>query len=151
MNDKALKLNEIICQVYDRVLYTPDDEEDWKPNNNITYCNKVVSLICAKFHYTEFHGLYANQIIAKIKVSANWIEVTFGTVQSFANHGFLVIAGETGVIKGHVAVIRPGKEAYSIKWGKFCPVCINVGEKVSISKGINWAFNAIPRFWALIE
>lgn len=141
-----------VLEIYDNgVVHPKNDDEDLKPRKGVTYCNYAVQRIASKLLYTRFNGKLANQIIDLIESAPEWVSVPLHKAQTKANDGLFVIAGSKGEENGHITVVMPGNEVLSGKWGGSCPLCMNIGRTVFLSKGTNWAFNGIPKFWVLIK
>lgn len=119
-----------------------------QPRDDETFCNVATQVIGEAMGYTSFRGLMANQIIDLISSSDAWSYVPMEKAQDLANAGTWVLATERGDVHGHVCTIIPGEMVRSSHWSCLAPVCVNVGKDVFMGKGINWAFQDIPKLYA---
>lgn len=122
-----------------------------------TYCNIAVQRISEFFGFHGFRGLLANDMYKVCLNSDRWSllkifrvdKKTFSDcliAQSRAMNGNFVVAAKRGSGNGHIAVVYPGKMAYSGKWGEDVPLVANVGKKNGIM-GANYAFKERPEFF----
>ena len=112
--------NEFICK--------PTD-----PVNDKSPCNYLLSNVLEKgWGLTEFKTpsgyLSANSIFKLLEERSDWIKLgaadkqgALNVAQTLANKGFPVIAASEGAVHGHVALIIPGEESMSGKWGLDVP------------------------------
>lgn len=153
MRDNVYRLIDAVCEAYDYALehYRPIPDNPATPENERkTFCNLVVQRVCRNRGYTQFAGMLANDMIDFMGSSPDWLEVGHDTALTLVGAGELVIAGRKKVPHGHVVVCRPGVASFSQKWGGvFVPKCMNVGAKVSISLGVNFAFEEAPKYFLL--
>ena len=129
-------------------IHLPLCRPEYVPHNGISHCNQYLNEVCQFLGWKGFDGLLANQIVDLMASSESWSEVAMEKCQFLANQGTLVVAGLKAEPHGHVAVICPGKEKSSGRWG-MCPSVANVGKEVFIGKGLSWAFSIMPKFYAL--
>ena len=124
-----------------------------------TYCNTGVHHVCKALEYTGFAGLMANQILLKMKNSADWApvvpkdknETEQDAAQRLANDGQLVIGALKGEEHGHVAVVWPTDDTMPLskKWGIRAAWVGNVGKENGVM-GANWAFGTKPQYFVLV-
>lgn len=135
------RLIDACCEVY--------DNPQFKPRGGMTFCNQAVRFIAEKMGYRGFRSMLANQMVAHMKSSPDWLAIKLDQAQIYANQGHLVVAGLQDQPHGHVAVIRPGVADFSGKWESAAPKVVNVGADNFIGKGLNWAFKQKPEVFLL--
>lgn len=113
-----------------------------------TFCNVATEIIADALGYQGFKGLMANQMIDLMSTSDEWKYIALETAQAMANAGTWIIAAQRGEVHGHVVTIIPGDDVPAGHWGIRVPVCVNIGKNNFIDKGINWAFQDIPKLYA---
>lgn len=129
-------------------IHLPLNRPEYRPENGVTHCNGYVNEVCSYIGFKAFEGLLANEMINLMETSDQWTETAMEKCQFLANQGTLVIAAFKEDPHGHVAVVCPGKEKISGRWG-VVPSIANVGKEVFIGKGLSWAFSSMPKFYAL--
>jgi hypothetical protein len=134
-------LFDIICSVYDNPHY--------KPVGGTTFCNLAAQDIATAFGCQDFNGKLANEIVDFVEKSPDWEEVAIGEVQFKANMGSLIFAMQRGDPHGHLCAVRPGMEKFAGHWNCMAPSVCNIGKENFISKGANFAFAEMPRFYVL--
>lgn len=129
------------CEARDNPAFEPKvDDPNTPENERATYCNMAVRHIANKMGYLGFmRNQLANEMIDQMAGSQQWQKVDMGIAQKLANTGCLVVACQRMLPHGHVAVVRPGNEGRSAKWGQV-PKVVNIGVKNSIGVGVNWVF-----------
>lgn len=138
-----LTIIDTCCELSDPLVHP-----ELVPAGGVTHCNQSVNIVAQRCGFPGFNGLMANQIIDVMDSSPDWMPLSLGLAQGTANSGQLVIAGEKGSPHGHVVVVRPGIAGVSGKWpGASVPKVLNVGAQNSIGRGLNYAFQDIPRLW----
>lgn len=145
------KLIDAICDAYDHKGYLPIADDPTTPNNErTTFCNKAVDHVASLLGYSLFGGLMANEIVLAMRQSPDWARTEISFAQGWANKGNLVIAGFIEEPHGHVVVVRPGVESFSVKWDCAVPQCLNIGADFTISRSLNFAFKDKPEVFMLV-
>jgi len=133
-----------------------DAREKYQPDDGTTYCNLAVQYVTKNYaEYTGFINngspMLANQMIKHMDDAPEWAEVDPEAAKKLADDGRIVVAGKRRNPHGHVAVVLPmGPMCASKKWGGAWPTVSNVGLENRIC-GVNFAFSAKPKFYALID
>lgn len=176
-NNNLIQLIDAICVAWDNPNYYPEFENGVL---KVTHCNQFVCEVAHVVGCDDFFDLITHQpmmaddMILKMQRSDQWQEIRVAglepgqmaialrAVQTWANQGFLTIAGASsatlGAAHAHVCIIRPGNLKSSGKWGSV-PVVANCGKENFIGRaksgvmkgepvGLNEAFIQIPRFWS---
>lgn len=175
-NNNLIQLIDAICVAWDNPNYYPEFENGVL---KVTHCNQFACEVAHVVGCDDFFDLITHQpmmaddMILKMQRSDQWQEIRVAglepgqmaialrAVQTWANQGFLTIAGAPSTnlgSHGHVCVIRPGNLKSSGKWGEV-PVVANVGKEMFIGRaksgpvkgepvGVNEAFISMPRFWS---
>lgn len=113
-----------------------------------THCNEAVSYIATRMGCMDFAGRLANEICDFLSANTeNWTLTPLEKAQFLASQGSLVIAAEKGDPHGHVCVIMPGIAKVSGRWNTLAPMVVNIGREVFIGKGLNYAFQEIPKLY----
>jgi len=120
---------------------------EYAPAVGVTHCNQYVNEVCTTYGFKDLDGKVANEICDLLATHPQWVEISLERCQELANEGTLIIAGIKEEGHGHVNIICPGKPKTSGRWG-VVPSCANVGKENFIGKGLNWAFNDLPKCWA---
>lgn len=148
MNSEQFKIFDAICEAYDDPALKPKlDDPATEKNERETYCNRAVDKIAKAMGYVLFSGLNANKMVEKMQKSPDWSQIGIERAQFLANQGSLVVAGQIELPHGHVAVVRPGLEAFSGKWNKLVPRVCNIGATNFIGHHIGHAFRNEPIFY----
>lgn len=136
------RLIDVICTVYDNADYRAKSD-------GRTFCNFAASDIAWFYGCKEFVRKTANELADYLYVSDEWTQIELKDAQNLANTGTLIFAALKAIPHGHICVIRPGVEKDSGKWTRV-PSCMNIGNDkyTSISNGLNWAFENLPRLHA---
>jgi len=144
-----LTLSDAIHLAFSRPEYAPQIKRDEKGAivSMTTHCNQFVNEVLSFIGFGDLEGKMANDIVDFIKAHPQWSEVSMDKCQALANAGTFVIAAIKAPVHGHVAIICPGKEKSSGRWGQV-PSCASVGKENTIGRGINWAFSEMPSFYA---
>lgn len=119
---------------------------EYTPAEGVTHCNQFVNEVCTIYGFNRLGGKLANEICEYLAEHPEWGELRMDKCQDLANAGSLIVAGIKSDPHGHVAIICPGKEKPSGRWGEV-PSCASVGKMNTIGLGINWSFSSLPRFW----
>lgn len=128
-------------------IHIPFNRPEYQPGGGLTHCNQFTAEVCATYGFRGLEGLLANDIIDLLSKHDQWSSVPLNQAQELANGGTLVLAGFKSDPHGHVAIVCPGKEKFSGRWGKV-PSLASVGKENTIGKGCNWSFSDMPLFWA---
>jgi hypothetical protein len=132
--------------------------ERWKKvdNSAVTYCNMFVSDVCEELiKYEDLKGLTANKIYELLlQDDLNWSEVKLGALfnadieeQRKLIETSLIIAAQQGEKHGHVCILIPSEFRLSGKFGKYIPMCANIGKSNFYDEGVSWAFKAEPKYF----
>lgn len=143
------KLKFLLDDILGDVTLRP--EKDAQGNIEKTFCNIAVQRVLNAYAYHSMDGLMADDMCKFMDSAPEWISVNSGIAQLSANQGQVGIAAHPYVGHGHVAMIAPGKEAYSGHWGVLCPIVANVGKNVGYM-GANMAFpitETPPKYYLL--
>lgn len=119
-----------------------------QPRDGQTFCNVATQIMAEALGYSGFKGLIANQIIDIMMHSDDWSEVPLEKAQDLVNKGTWIVAGQKEDAHGHVCTVIPGTTVRAGHWSIQVPVCVNVGKDIFTDKGINWAFQDVPKLWA---
>ena len=132
------------------------NDYDIKEGTSATFCNRFVTDVTTQLTgYEGFIGLRANQMYnAMMFETENWSEVKFDSSMNTdlefyrkTIEGNLVIASQQGDPSGHVCIVLPSEFVISGKWGKYVPLCANIGKSNFLSKAISWAFRLEPKYF----
>jgi hypothetical protein len=117
-------------------------------NQSNTWCNVYVAELLSKLNYHNFEGRTANRIIEIMQFDKkNWEIINPDTWDKKS----LVIAGQQGVIHGHVCPLIDGEYDISHKWhDQPVPLCANIGKTNFWGKGISWAFVSEPIYFKFL-
>lgn len=144
------KLEAVQDEIWDCGEFLPKEED----GQEVTYCNLGVQAVFNAFGYKGLDGKSADEIMAFMKSSKDFLVKPMQDCQFFVNEGTIIVAGLTaaqlGQSHGHVCTLTPGAEDYSGHWDKKVPVCLSIGRKEICFrlKGVNWAFVPEPEFYA---
>lgn len=139
-------------RIWNSGAFLPNDSD----GAEITYCNLATDAVFKAFNYSAFSGMLADQMMAYVKTSKDFLIKPMAGIQELVNEGTLIVAGLTaeqlGQSHGHICTLTPGAEDYSGHWNLKTPQCLSIGRKAICfrSKGVNWAFVPQPEFYAWV-
>jgi hypothetical protein len=151
------KLDEIQDQVFADKRYWPkDDDPDHK-----TFCNMATIAIAQGVGCHALDSppgkepLMADEIYRLLlSTPAVFHPVTMRDCQQFVNDGHFVLAilpsFKLRQAHGHLCTLTSGVGDHSGRWDAHTPMCMNLGRAGTCfrRKGVNWAFQTIPEFFA---
>lgn len=117
------------------------------PRDGKTYCNIAVLKFIDELTHEHFSLMLANDIYDRLATDPLWGQTGPAGAEWAALEGRLVIAAQKNEPHGHVVVCLPMVGTYSGKWKITVPLCLNIGAKNSIGRGVNWAFAQMPDFF----
>lgn len=130
---------------------------EFMPKNGKTFCNLATQAVLHAFANYTMDGMLADQMMAYIRSSKDWLKKPIGDAQFLVNEGTILVAGLTAAElqqdDGHVCTLTPGDKAdFSGHWNSVAPLCLSIGQvKICFrSRGINWAFQPVPNIYAWV-
>lgn len=152
-------LDAVQDQVFADKQYWPKDDD---PDHR-TFCNLAAIAVaqgvgCHALDSTQGRQpLMADEMYQLFQaLPAVFSPLTLRDCQDRVNAGALVFAALPGhklqESHGHICTLATGPGDHSGRWNAFTPFCLNLGRVGTCfrRKGVNWAFQTIPDFFAWI-
>lgn len=138
------------------------DKTLWPSEGDTTYCNLAALRVAHGMGCHDLDGsgkvpYLANQLYELMRESDRFLVKVIGDCQELVNAGTLIFAilpgSRLNAVHGHVCTLTPGPMDFSGHWDIKTPLCMNLGRVGTCfrAKGVNWAFQTIPEFYAWKE